>query len=444
MVDFFCKKPVFWLMSATQNPILHRLFNMSLRLSSLGFKLFLTLYIARYFSLSDMGTYGLVASTVAIAIPLLGFRYDYMVTRELVEASPLRAAILIRDETVFYGLNYLFLAAVVLIGMFFIPHNTNNTVVAITLLLSILESLCVVTSTNFVFLKRPILSNFLFFLRSAAWTIPVIGLGLFTPTLRSLNFVFSFWLIGLLGSLIVTAYMLKYMPWKETFKIKVDWPHIRKDVTRCLPIWLGAIGAVGAINIDRFVVEFYMSREMVGVLSFFASFGTALIALVTSGVSTFKQPHLIAHHKQNETLKFWEVAKEITIQSTGAAIFLSLIIGLVVPVMAAMLGKPEIESHKVVLWFILAGSVMRLGSDSLNGVMYARHQDKDIWIGNLLFLAVALLLNLWLVPIFGLYGAGYTALISSLFVVMWRFYCVKRYVPAGHFDKAKSEESVDV
>ncbi len=435
MRGFWGWKSAGWFTNVVNNTLFHRLFNMSLRLSALGLKLILTLYIARYFSLSDMGTYGLVASTVAMAIPFLGFRLDYMVTRELVDASPAKATMLIRDEIVFYGLNYAFLAMVVIAGALVLPHSTNNTILVITLFLSILESLCTVTSTNFIYFKRPILANFLFFLRSAAWTIPVIGLGLFSPTLRSLGFVFSFWLMGLLCSLLVTAYMLRHMPWRETIATKVDWHRLRHDVTRSIPIWLGAIGAVGTTNIDRFVVEYHMSREMVGILSFFASFGTALSALVSSGVNTFKQPHLIASHKEGDTGKFWTITKEMMIETIISGILLSLITAYLVPIMASMLGKPEIESYKAVLWLILVGTVLRLVGDSLSGVLYARHQDKAIWIGGLLSLVVSLGLNVWLVPRYGLYGAGYSAIISGVFIVLWRFYYVRRYVPESGFGR---------
>lgn len=413
------------------NPLLLRLFNMGLRMGALALKLLLTLYIARYFTLSDMGTYGLVASTVAISIPLLGFRLDYMVTRELVDAPPLKAASLIRDEVAFYGLNYLLLGLVVLTGLLLVPHEQNNIILVITYFLCALESLCTITSTNFIYFKRPILANMLFFLRSAAWTIPVIVLGLFMPDLRSLSFVFSLWLVGLVCSLLVTVYMLKDMPWVDVFATRIDWVRLRRDAKACIPIWLGAIGATGAINIDRFIVEYSMNREMVGVLSFFSSFATALTALVASGVIAFKQPHLIAHHKDKNHAEFWKVTKEITAESTIAAVLLAIVMALVIPAMATMMGKPEITAYKPVLWLVLLGVVIRLAGESLNNVLYARHQDKALWVGSLLYLVVAVGLNIWLVPLYGLYGAGYTAVLASLFIIVWRLYHVRVYVPAN-------------
>lgn len=179
--------------------------NILLRLGALGFKLLLTIFIARYLSLSDMGTYELVTSVLAIAIQLLGMRLDYKVVREIVDAAPLQIATLMRDEAVFYFLNYglLILAAAGLIVFF--PGMLDYKIILITTFLSILESFCTVTSTNFIYLKRPILANFLFFLRSAAWVIPLIGMGFFFPVFHTLEAIFALWFMGILASLAITA-----------------------------------------------------------------------------------------------------------------------------------------------------------------------------------------------------------------------------------------------
>ena len=255
--------------------------NVLLRLGSLGFKLLLTIFIARYLSLGEMGTYGLITSVLAIAIQLLGMRLDYRVVREIVDANPLTIATLIRDEIVFYCLNYGVLILAGIGAVFLFPGMMDYKIILVTVVLSVLESLCTVTSTNFIYLKRPILANLLFFVRSAAWVIPLVGLGFFFPVFHSLGAVFILWFIGILFSLLITAYMLRHLPWKQAIQTKVNWTRIFDDVKLCLPIWLGAVGAVGAANIDRFIVEYSMTREMVGVLGFFSSFAAAVSALVS-------------------------------------------------------------------------------------------------------------------------------------------------------------------
>lgn len=401
--------------------------NVLLRLGSLGFKLLLTIFIARYLSLGEMGTYGLITSVLAIAIQLLGMRLDYRVVREIVDANPLTIATLIRDEIVFYCLNYGVLILAGIGAVFLFPGMMDYKIILVTVVLSVLESLCTVTSTNFIYLKRPILANLLFFVRSAAWVIPLVGLGFFFPVFHSLGAVFILWFIGILFSLLITAYMLRHLPWKQAIQTKVNWTRIFDDVKLCLPIWVGAVGAVGAANIDRFIVEYSMTREMVGVLGFFSSFAAAVSALVSSGINTFKLPDLISTHRSGDTQNFRIIAKKIVVQSTIVAIGLSIILGFCVPVLATFLKKPEISEHNFVFWLLLVGVICRVGSEGLNNVFFARHQDGAIWKGSIATLVVSFLTNIWLIPQYGLVGAGYSSILSGLFIIGWRWYFVRAY-----------------
>src|SRR5690242_841565 len=54
-----------------------------LRLMSLVGKLALSLYMGRYFALTELGLYGLAFGAVMLAIVLFGFRVDYIVAREI-------------------------------------------------------------------------------------------------------------------------------------------------------------------------------------------------------------------------------------------------------------------------------------------------------------------------------------------------------------------------
>ena len=58
-----------------------RVFNIMLRLISLTAKLVLTLYMGRFLSLSDMGTYGVVVGVVMVFAVVLGVRFDYITSR---------------------------------------------------------------------------------------------------------------------------------------------------------------------------------------------------------------------------------------------------------------------------------------------------------------------------------------------------------------------------
>jgi len=406
-----------------------RLFNAGLRLGSLGVKMILTLYMGRYLGLDQFGTYGLVAASVAIAIPLMGLRTDYSITRELVTSSGVDLAAKMRDQAVFYGLNYIIVALGVVVLLWGVPGAVDYHVGIYALLLSILESLATMTSTNLVSLRRPVLANVLFFVRSAAWAIPVMVIGFFQPEWRTAQAVFIFWSAGVLASLAVTAWFWRDIPWLEAFRRPVDWKWVKSHVRMSFFIWLGAVGAAAAGNADRFVVDHFLGREFVGISSFYGSFVVAISSLLYSGIFAFGFPQLVNHYRERNDAAFRHEAWRLTLHASVSGGILALIIGVIVPQLGGFLGRQEFEDQAFTLWLILFGIWLRSVTESIYYVMYARHQDRPIWIGNLLQLLVALVSGVLLVASLGFEGVGYSAIATSVFIGLWRLYFLKRGIP---------------
>ncbi len=411
----------------SQKPIIRQLFNAGLRLSSLVAKLLLTLYMGRYLGLSEMGTYGLVAAYVAIAIPLLGLRLDYVVAREIVDVQDLPLTVKMRDQAVFYGLNYLLFAALALGATLLWPDVVGGKVVLFAVILAVSESTSAVTSGNLIALKQPILSTALFFVRSALWVFPVIGLGLFYPELRTANFVLGCWLAGVLFSLVVMVIIWWHLPWQAAFATPVSWTWVRASVKTCLPIWLGAVGAAASSNLDRFVVEYYLGRDFVGIASFYGSFLVAMIALLQNGVIAFSYPRLVSSHKQSDREGFRQESYKMLVQCAISSAIMALVIGVVVPWLGHAFGRPEFADHAPVLWLMLLGVWIKSLAEGLYYVLYARHQDRAIWLGNLLLLPIALVTSVVGVGLSGFAGIGYSAVACAIFIALWRLYWVQQY-----------------
>src|ERR1700724_4425783 len=89
-----------------------RFLNTLLRLTTLSAKLGLTLYMGLYLSLPDIGTYGLVFGVVMILTTVLGVRFDYIISRDLVRTTPVVAVTKMRDQMLFYIMNYFALALI--------------------------------------------------------------------------------------------------------------------------------------------------------------------------------------------------------------------------------------------------------------------------------------------------------------------------------------------
>jgi len=80
--------------------------------------------------------------------------------------------------------------------------------------------------------------------------------------------------------------------------------------------------------------------------------------------------------------------------------------------------------YAYVFWLMLAGTWLRSNADMLYLVLFARHQDRAIWLGNLLFLIPSFSCNALFVPFIGLAGIGYGTIASAAFLFLWRAWYV--------------------
>ena len=391
--------------------------NVLLRVSSLAAKLLLTLYMGRYLGLSELGVYGLVFSAVMIATGVLGSRLDYVVTRDLVSASPVDAARRMRDQTVFYAIHYVLFALVMLAawGLSIAPPLMLLSVFVIT----VLEHLANSFTTNLVSLGHPVLSTFLFFVRAGLWCVVVVLLGLLFPVTRTVESVMIGWAFGGGLGVLMGAWVLRKKPWKEALQLPVDWAWIKKAVMKSFPIWIGTIGAMMASGVDRFVVSYYLDMESVGIITFYGSFAAALLSLVHSGFFSFSYPRLIAFHQSGEGAAFWSELRQTGLQVAAFVFLASAALGVVLPYAAYYLDKPELAAQAYTLWLILGAVWIRANADTFYFALYAQHRDRPLWLGDLIYLLLLGLGCVVLVPVAGLPGAGYSAIIASALLCGW-------------------------
>ena len=407
-----------------EKQLLKQTANVSLRLASLGAKLLLTLYMGRFLGLSDLGVYGLVFSAVTIASGALGFRYDYVVARELVGADRVMAFSLVKDQIAFLIVNYVIFGFLIygahLLGLL-------GGKIALTLfVIAVFDNLSGAMTTNLIAMGSPLVSTALFFLRAGLWCLVAIFLGLLWPVLRSVDLILALWAAGEVMAVGLNFWIWRKQPWAEVLATPVDWPNVMRSIRRCFPIWLGTIGAMLAISVDRFVVSAYLDLEQVGVLTFYSSFAIAILSLVQSGFFAFSYPRLIACHQAGDTESFWRETRKTGWQVAGFVMLFGCFVGFAIPFSSPLFNKPELAVYAPTLWLLLIGIWIRANADTFYYVLYARRQDRALWLGSLLFLIPAVVGNLALVPWIGLEGVGYSSILACSFLLVWRLWHVFR------------------
>lgn len=402
------------------NKTTKQLLTIILRLFSLGTKLGLTLYMGRYLSLEDFGSYGVVFSATTIITSLLGLRTDYVISRELVRASRQEAVRIMRDQALFLFLNWCFLSFVMACVIWGSWFGMPYAILIFILVLSIVENAADIVHVNLTSLGRPFFANCVFFVRSALWVFPVVLLGLLFPTLRSVGFVLSSWAFFAFIAVALSVFSWRSLPYHGLLFQSVHWSWILQSVRKSAGIWLGTVGLTTGAFLDRFIVLSVLGIASVGVATFYSSFSVALLALTHSGILSFAYPQMVALHGQGEYSKFWRKTRQTALSVFIFSSFFALALAVIVPVIGSLLGKDTFSQEAPTLWLLLLASWVRANSEPLYYVLFARHQDRAVWVGDLLFLIPSLGLNALLVPYYGLIGIGISALVASIFLFFWR------------------------
>ncbi|MDD3288750.1 MAG: hypothetical protein PHX43_07095, partial [Alphaproteobacteria bacterium] len=395
--------------------------NVSLRMLTLVAKFIFTLYIGRYFALADIGAYGLAIAAVSILASVMGQGFGFFMGREIIGEEPVLVLRKMRDQTLYYAANYIVLAVVICGLIASQATGLETSMLIYILVLAVLEGFANMTYVNLNSLNQQVLANALFFVRAGLWVFFVIALCLVNPVFRAADTILICWSIGCFISIGATVWCWRNLPWRKAMALPVDWAWIKTGVKKCLPIWLGAMGLVGGSFLDRFVVLRYLDINSVGVITFYASFATAMFSLMQSGVLAFSAPRLVALHKSFEHEAFRHEAIKSGWQAALGAGVLAVGIGIFVPAFGYFFNRPVFVAEAWTLVLMLFGVWLKVNAEVIYNILYARHQDRAIWTGNLLFLIPAVGCNFLLVPELGLSGMGYSAVISAAFLFFWRF-----------------------
>lgn len=413
-----------------------QLLNALLRVLPMAAKLLLTLYMGRYFSLAEMGVYGLAFGAVTILLAVQGQGLGYLVAREIVGVPPDVALGKMRDQAVLLVGNYvvLGLAAALLVSLGVLPIAPG--IVGLIVVLTVLEGLATTMYSNANSLNQQLAANLFFAMRNAGAVFPPVILGLLSPQWRSADLALISWAIGSALSIAANLWFWRDMPWRDVLRAPIDWRWLLRGVATCLPIWFGSMGFVASLMIDRFVVEHFLTLDDVGVLTFYYSFVNALMNLMQSGVFSFSLPRLIAFHRDDDSDAFWGESNRATRQAALLAGGAALILAAAVPLLGVVVGRAALANNAPTLWLMLFGVWMRLIAEALNNILYARHQDRAVWQGNLLSLVPAIGVNALLVPLIGLPGVGVASCLAAIFLLVWR----KRWT--GQYGSERPEKSL--
>ena len=393
---------------------------MGLRGFSLIAKFLLTIFIARYINLEALGAYGLITSLTILAPVTLGLGVMYCEIRKAVTESYGYIA-----QTLQHYINFLFLIYAPLLALTIMLSilYQEKSLFFLLLFVVLIEHVNTNLYSLLLNLSKPVLGNLLFFLRASLWIILYIPLAFIYEDFRSLEVILMFWICG--GMSAILLFLWDFRNWTTD---KVSRPRIKETVLwiksnflKSRIIYLDGIANAGATYLDRFVITLFLGLELTGVYVLFWSVYSALSNLIRTGVLQIAKPKFV---KAAGTIdKYFTTLLSKTLKETFfVGVLLSVFGGLALYILLPFIDRPLATEWFPLLSTILLAFIVMISSEVYALVFYSLHRD-DLTLKVSCVLAVAaLLLNLFLIPLIGLWGAGLSlcALSSIAFYIRYK------------------------
>jgi O-antigen/teichoic acid export membrane protein len=383
-----------------------------LRGLTLASRFLLSVLLARMLSPEEMGQYGLVTAVLAFALLALGLEFYSHMYREMVPASPARRAQMIADQFVLAGLTFLI---VVLLSVSAVLAGLLPARLAPWFLLILAsEHLSLEATRILIITSRPVRAYMGVFLRGGIWVYAIAVLMFTTPSSRSLETVLIWWALGGASSIVLAAVSLRDLPWREVRNRRPDWAWIRSGLRTARPFMLTAAAAQTITYVDRFIIDQFAGREVLGVYTFYSTISIGLLSLGAS-VSHQFLPKVIAGYvsgqeayRANVRTFFWSLF--------SIACGMTILAGLAIWPMLALFGLSTYAANIGVFFLMLPGVLFRVLSDVPSYALYAARADASLLFCNLGSAMAAILFNMLLIPVLGIYGAALSSCIASTFL----------------------------
>jgi len=410
-------------------------FNSGLRgLISLS-KFVLTLVIASKFDLSILGEYSLVVNAVLIAIFIIGFEV-YQYTSRSIILNP-------KDQFQYIQKHFIFIATAFLYTspLFYLFFHFGVLKMDYLIPLYILLLLELISNEQYrllIALKRPIFANLVLFIRTSIWIyFFLILLKLKFSLTDPLLVIIKFWSIGALISILIPLVYLLKIHKGSLGKIK-GLPRFSLIVDywkQCYVLFFASI-ALMLINIlDKFVIDYYCEKTVLGVYSLFFSLTSMVFTFVLAGVISVTYPYFIESYQLDKSRykrELRQFSKRLLISSLLMGLLSVIIFKAYLYFNAQEVAKLSLIYENMSAYVILLISfIIYTLHMKFHYELYATKNDAAIMKANFVTFIIYLCILVPFTNAFAILGAAGAHLIASISIFILKKRFAKKYNSIG-------------
>ena len=395
-----------------------------LRSISMLSKFLIIIYIAKYFSTSDLGIFGLFNSAVIMAMYLLGFEFYNFSTREILAVPEGRIAVLIRNQFIAFGFTYLVILPVfipVLYGQFLpLQYLFWFYIILIT------EHISIEFYRLFTVLSRPVFANFIFFIKTGSWSLALIALWLWgIDSAKNLQTIWLAWSGGSLLACLLSVLYMYHLKIRLFSRDPIDWSWLKRGFKTSIPFLIVALSLRLIEQSGRFFLDIWTSKSLVGIYTFFWNIANMLNVIIFTGIIMILFPRLVESFKKEQHTEFAATMRQFKKMVLWSSLFLALLLLLFIKPLLGFLGKSEFVPHLYTYYILILAFVILNVSYLPHYILYVQDADKVIMGCTLSGAIVNIAGNFLLIPHFGMIGAAVSILVSYLVILSLKYYCVQ-------------------
>ena len=404
-------------------------FIMFIRASSLVIKFILTLYIARYLGFEELGVYGLVAAACAMAPSTLGMGLMYTLSRKAVTLT--REEIVAELRFYFKCTLLIYVVLLALAACFGIISQQLFFVLA-AFVIVFLEHLNGDIYTLLLNLSKPLSANLLHFVRSSVWMLAFMGAAFFIPSMRDINTIFMFWIVGSLISLFCFFWIKRSWPVSDEKEERTVKAWFLNEFSEAKIAYITNCSRTISQYLNHFLVTIFLGIELTGVYVFFMQAIAAMTNLLQTGIIQIARPKLVLSYKEQNYQDYGLVYKKCM---RDTLIIATIMAFCAMPIMYVLVhyvvDKPLAVEWLPIFGFLLALFVIANISEINKLIFYSQHRDDLMFYMFIVLFPFIIILQVLLIYFFGLWGM----VVASFLVTIMGLLIQYKYLKRIFFDK---------
>lgn len=268
-------------------------------------------------------------------------------------------------------------------------------------------------------LHKPLLSNFMLFVRSAIWVYPLVFAFEVEALPQTPDVVVFAWLLGSTASLFFGFKGIASFGFSSKVPT-LDMRWIKDALVAGALFILATLLFRSMLGLDRFFVNSVFDESSVAIYAVYASVVLSVLALVESGVSAWHYPKMVASIRKQDFLSVKGQMFSFFMLNAAATLVLFLSLFVIFPYLASYMLPKEYLAHYELLFYLSFGVIAYCLSMPFHYFIYGFSKDfYFLFIYSFGFIAMIVWVKYFMMD-YGIVGAGVMLSISLSIIAIFR------------------------